>query len=259
MVRTNWCSAFLEEVNTLSAAKHIYTLPSAVLPGFLACPVGPELGPHRALTAELCKYGLCESQELCRKWIWHTVDHMKLSSGFRGRRNFAFCFVFKQTQNLKSKHCWTYWVPPGSCQIHVIPQVLYGLGKNPINWIKMTWKAELQWTSGQTGAELQTSMKPETKQILPGFFWGSWILKRLIALPVFIMKLALTGVFIKASLLEMKRPCENLIFHLKESRSFQSLWLWQEPWMCAQAHQQVKTKGDSRDSSMHGIILKSQF
>lgn len=155
MVRTNWCSAFLGEVNTLSAAKHIYTLPSAVLPGFLACPVGPELGPQRALTAELCKYGLCESQELCRKWIWHTVDHMKLSSGFRGRRNFAFCFVFKQTQNLKSKHCWTYWVPPGSCQIHVIPQVLYGLGKKPHKsnqndlkgWTSVNFRTNWSWAT----------------------------------------------------------------------------------------------------------------
>lgn len=158
-----------------------------------------------------------------------------------------------------SKHCRTYWFPPGSCQIHVTLQVLYGLRKNPINQIRMTWKAELWWTLGQTGTEIQASVKSETKQILPGFFWGSWILKRPIALPVFIMKLALTSLFTKASLFEMKWPCENLIFYLKESRSFLSLWFWQESWMYAQAHQQFKAKGDSRDSSMHGNILNSQF
>lgn len=129
-----WCSASLGEVNTLSAARHIHTLLFAGLPGFLAFPVGVVLGPHRL--ASLHSYAgmdFCESQEHCRSElsIWLTEDHMKLFSDFRERWNFAFCFVFKQTQNLKSRHCRTYWVPPGSCQIHVIPQVLYGLGKPP--------------------------------------------------------------------------------------------------------------------------------
>lgn len=127
-----WCSASLGEVNTPSAARHIHTLPFAVLPGFLVFPVGIVLGLHRlAWQHSYVNTDFCESQEICRKQIWLTEDHRKLFSGFRGRRNFAFCFVFKQTQNLKSWHRQTYWVPPGSRQIHVIPQVLYGLGKNP--------------------------------------------------------------------------------------------------------------------------------
>lgn len=58
------------------------------IPGFSCRPCArtPQ-SPHCTLMQ-----GLCESQEPCRKWIWHTVDHMKLSSGFRGKMEFCFLF-----------------------------------------------------------------------------------------------------------------------------------------------------------------------
>ena len=211
-----WCSASWGEVNTHSAARHIHALPFIVLPGFLAFPFGIVVESHRlASMHSYATMDFCESQELCRKWIWFTEDHMKLFSDFRGRWNFAFCFVFKQTQNLKSRHCQTCWVPPGSCQIPIIPQVLHGLGK--------THKSNQNDMKGWTFVNLSDKLEVHCKLLWnlkpSGFCLASFEVHefekshRLASFYHFIiMKLALNDIFFKASILEMKWPCENLIF-----------------------------------------------
>lgn len=231
-----------------------------MFPGFLPLPAGIVLGPHRL--ASLHSYtnmDFCKSQELWRKWIWLTEHHMKLFSGFGGRWNFAFCFVFKQTQNLKSRHCWNYWVPPGSCEMHVIPRVLYGLGKShKLNqndlkgWTLVNFRTNFSWAA----SFCETWNQEDFAQLLLRLmnFDKTYSVARFYH---FVIKLTLTGVFFKAFIHSTKWPCENLIFHVKESRSFQSLWLWWKAWTCAQVHQQFKTEGDCRDSIMHFIILNS--